>query len=103
MHQGRLFVLRMSRRWLDSKFQMVARPSSMGRGAETVRLHNFTHCPYQSWFEVSVASKGKSDHYHFEAPQPMDGDVVRIQMDFMLLVQKEHSWMYRERERQFSW
>ena len=23
-----------------------------------------------------------TDHYHREAPQPMDGDVARIQMDF---------------------
>ena len=34
---------------------------------------------------MCVASKGKSDHYHREAPQPMDGDVARIQMDFMLV------------------
>ena len=59
------------------------RPSAIRPGAESVRLHNLTHCPYQSWCEVCVASKGKSDHYHREAPQPMDGDVARIQMDFM--------------------
>ena len=35
--------------------------------------------------EVCVASGGKSDHYHREAPQPMDGDVARIQMDFMFV------------------
>ena len=34
---------------------------------------------------VCVASKGKSDHYQSEAPQPMDGDVARIQMDFMFV------------------
>ena len=34
---------------------------------------------------MCVASKGKSDHYHREAPQPMDGDVARIQMDFMFV------------------
>ena len=54
-------------------------------GAEVVRLHNLTHCPYQSWCEVCVASKGRSDHYHREAPQPMDGDIARIQMDFMFV------------------
>ena len=32
---------------------------------------------------MCVASKSKSDHYHREAPQPLDGDVARIQMDFM--------------------
>ena len=32
-----------------------------------------------------MASKGKGDHYHREAPQPMDGDVARIQMDFMFV------------------
>ena len=32
-----------------------------------------------------MASKSKSDHYHREAPQPMDGDVARIQMDFMFV------------------
>ena len=32
-----------------------------------------------------MAAKGKSDHYHREAPQPMDGDVARIQMDFMFV------------------
>ena len=32
-----------------------------------------------------MASKGKSDHYHCEAPQPMDGDIARIQMDFMFV------------------
>ena len=31
---------------------------------------------------VCVVSNGKSDHYHREAPQPMDGDVAKIQMDF---------------------
>ena len=61
------------------------RPSAMRPGAEIVRLHNLTHCPYQSWCEVCVASKGRSDHYHREAPQPMDGDIARIQMDFMLV------------------
>ena len=30
-----------------------------------------------------MASKGKSDHYHREALQPMDGDGAKIQMDFM--------------------
>ena len=30
-----------------------------------------------------MASKGRSDHYHREAPQPIDGDIARIQMDFM--------------------
>ena len=61
------------------------RPSAMRPGAEIVRLHNLTHCPYQSWCEVCVASKGRSDHYHREAPQPMDGDIARIQMDFMFV------------------
>ena len=61
------------------------RPSSIRPGAAIVRLHNLTHCPYQSWCEVCVASKGRSDHYHREAPQPMDGDVARIQMDFMFV------------------
>ena len=32
-----------------------------------------------------MSSKGKSDHYHREAPQPMDGDIVRFQTDFMLV------------------
>ena len=32
-----------------------------------------------------MASKGKSDHYHREAPQSRDGDVARIQMDFMFV------------------
>ena len=32
-----------------------------------------------------MASKGKRDHYHREAPQPMVGDVARIQMDFMFV------------------
>ena len=126
--KGRIFVLKMRRRWLESKVQMVApidevaeegmeidddgdgaggaraeprvdepgddppplrprevRPSAMRPGAEAVRQHNLTHCPYQSWCEVCVASKGRSDHYHREAPQPMDGDIARIQMDFMFV------------------
>ena len=32
-----------------------------------------------------MVRKGKSDHYHPEAPQPMDGDVARIQMDAMFV------------------
>ena len=40
------------------------RPCSTRPGAEAVRQHNLTHCPYQSWCEVCVASKGRSDHYH---------------------------------------
>ena len=32
-----------------------------------------------------MASKGKSDHCHREAPQTVDGDVARIQMDFMFV------------------
>ena len=61
------------------------RPSPIRPGAEAVRQHNLTHCPYQSWCEVCVASKGKSDHYHREAPQPVDGDAARIQMDFVFV------------------
>ena len=65
------------------------RPSAMRPGAEIVRPHNLTHCPYQSWCEVcvasKVASKGRSDHYHREAPQPMDGDTAMIQMDFIVV------------------
>ena len=61
------------------------RPSAMRRGAEIVRPHNLTHCPCQNLCEVCVASKGKNDHYHREAPQPMDGDVARIQLDFMFV------------------
>ena len=34
---------------------------------------------------MCVASKGRSDHYHREAPQSMDGDIARIQMDFMFV------------------
>ena len=34
---------------------------------------------------MCVASKGRSDHYHREAPQPVDGDVARIQMGFMFV------------------
>ena len=34
---------------------------------------------------MCVASKGKNDHYHREAPQSMDGDIARIQMDFMFV------------------
>ena len=61
------------------------RPSATRPGAKSVRLHNLTHCPYQSWCEVCVASKGRSDHYHREVPQPMHGDIARIQMDFMFV------------------
>ena len=32
-----------------------------------------------------MASKDKSAHNHREAPQAMDGDVARIQMDFMFV------------------
>ena len=52
---------------------------------QAVRQHNLTHCPCQSWCEVCVASKGKSAHNHREAPQPIDIDVARIQMDFMFV------------------
>ena len=65
--------------------EMILRPSPIRPGAEVVRQHNLTHCPYQSWCKVCVASNGKSDHYHREAPQPMEGDVARIQMDFMFV------------------
>ena len=36
---------------------------------------------------MCVASKkrGKSDHYHREVPQSMDGDVAKNQMDFMFI------------------
>ena len=61
------------------------RPCSTRPGAEAVRQHNLTHCPYQSWCEVCVASKGRSDHCHKEAPEPKDGDVARVQMDFMFV------------------
>ena len=92
--KGRIFVLRMRRKWLKDKVQMVApieevvsgemeidddgegaedarmepRADEPGDvpGAEIVRLHNLTHCPYQSWCEV-------------------DGDIARIQMDFMFV------------------
>ena len=128
--KGRIFVLRMRRRWLESTAHMIApidevadeemrvaddgegaggaetavqprvdepgddpppprprevRPSPMRPGAEAVRQHNLTHCPYQSWCEVCLASKGKSDHYHREAPESKDGDVARVQMDFMFV------------------
>ena len=126
--KGRIFVLRMRRRWLKSTAHMVApideiadeemgvaddgegagdaavepradepgddrppprprevRPSPTRPGAEALRQHNLTLCPHQSWCEVCVASKGKSDHYHQEAPQSKDGDVARVQMDFMFV------------------
>ena len=144
--KGGIFVLRMRRRWLESKVQMVApidevaeeemendddgegaggaraepradesgdepppprprevRPSSIRPGAEAVRQHNLTHCPYQSWCEVCVASKGKSDHYHREAPQQMDGDVARIQMDFTFVGAEGTFVDEPKRKRQFSW
>ena len=34
---------------------------------------------------MCVASKGESDQYHREVPQPLDGDVVWIQMNFMFV------------------
>ena len=57
------------------------RPCSTRPGAEALRQHNLTHCSYQSSCEVCVSSKGKSDHYHKEAPEGKD--VARVQMDFM--------------------
>ena len=125
--KGRIFVLRMKRRWLNFTVHMVApieeiadeemRAADDGEGAggaeaaveprvvepgmihhhhdherydqvpgaEAVRQHNLTHCPYQSWCEVCVASKGKSDHYHRDVPAAKDGDVARIQMEFMFV------------------
>ena len=50
-----------------------------------MRQHNLTHCLYQMVRGVCVTSKGKSDHYHRGVPQPMDGDVARIQMDFLFV------------------
>ena len=32
-----------------------------------------------------MAATGKSDHYHREVPQQIDGDVARIQMDFVFV------------------
>ena len=95
--KSRIFMLKMRRRWLESKAQMVApidevvdeemevdddgegagdaraepradepgdnpppprpreaRPSPIRPGAEVVRQHNLTHCPYKSWCEVCV-------------------------------------------------
>ena len=87
--KGRIFVLRMRRRWLKGTAHTVTpideiadeemgvandgkkecemqhetgdesppprprevRPSPMRPGAEAVRQHNLTHCPYQSWCE----------------------------------------------------
>ena len=34
---------------------------------------------------MCFASKGKSDHHHREAPVSKDGDVARVQMDFMFV------------------
>ena len=106
--KGRIFVLKMRCRWLESKARMVApidevaeemavdddgegagdaraepragepgddpppppprevRPSPIRPGAEAVRQHNLTHCPYLSWCDVCVASQGMSDHNHRE-------------------------------------
>ena len=35
------------------------RPSSVRPGAEAVRLHNLTHCPYQRWCEVCGVKRQK--------------------------------------------
>ena len=32
-----------------------------------------------------MVSKGKSYHYHREALQPMDGDIAKIQINFMFV------------------
>ena len=140
LSKGRIFVLRMRRKWLKDKVQMVApieevvsgemeidddgegaedarmepraneprdvppppqrevRPSAMRPGEEIARPHNLTHCPYQSWCEVWC-----SNHYHREAPQRMDGDIARIQMDSCSLVQREHFVDERGQKGQFSW
>ena len=34
---------------------------------------------------MCVASKGRSDHYHKEFSEAKDGDVARVQMDFMFV------------------
>ena len=126
--KGRIFVLRMRRRWLESKVQMVAPIDEVaeeemeidddGEGAGDARAEPRADEPgddppprprevrprpttaksrscASTQFDtlsiselvrgVCVASKGKSDHYHREAPQPMDEDVARIQMDFMFV------------------
>ena len=61
------------------------RQCSTRPGAEAVRQHNPTHCPFQCWCEMCVASKGRSDHYHKEAQETKDGDVPRVQMVFMFV------------------
>ena len=34
---------------------------------------------------MCVASKGKSDHYQRDVPEAKDGDVARVQTDFMFV------------------
>ena len=34
---------------------------------------------------MCIASKGRSDHYHKEAPKSMDGDVAKVHTGFMFV------------------
>ena len=79
------------------------RPNAMRPGAEIVRPHNLTHCPYQSWCEVCVASKGRNDTIIVKRHSRWTETLRGSRWISCSLVQKEHSWMNREHERQFSW
>ena len=139
--KGRIVVLRMRRRWLESKVQKVAaeemeidddgegagvaraepladepgdepppprprevRTSSIRPEAESVRLHNLTHCPYQSWCEVCVwHRKAEAITIIVKGHSRWTETLRGYRWISCSLVQREFSWMNRELERQFSW
>ena len=144
--KGRIFVLRMRCRWLESKAQMVApieevaaeeveidddgegagvgraepradepgdepppprprevRPSAIRPGAESVRLHNLTHCPFRAGAKCVWHRKAKVITIIVKRHSQWTETLRGSRWISCSLVQKEHSWMNREQERQFSW
>lgn len=53
---------------------------------DKVRIHNQTHCPYECWREVWMASKGKRDHYLRCAKESSTGDEAHVRVATALCI-----------------
>ena len=108
--KGRIFVLRMRRRWMESKIQMVASIEKLT--AEEMEIDDDKEGAGVARTEPRADEPG--DEPSPPRPREVRPSSIRSGAESVRLhnlthwwvscslVQKEHSWMNRERERQFS-
>ena len=59
--------------------------------AREVAEHNITHCPYRSWCDICVRTRGREDAHRRQEQSPEESGLPEVGMDYDYFGDKEDS------------